>query len=93
MDFSHYKRSTLLRRLARRMALQKIEDLADYVALIEGDPAEAAALYQDFLIRVTGFFRDPESFDVLATARVSEPVRRPLAEEAHPHLGTRMRQR
>jgi two-component system CheB/CheR fusion protein len=66
VDFTHYKRNTLLRRLARRMALQKTEDLADYVALIGSDPAEAAALYQDFLIRVTGFFRDPESFELLA---------------------------
>ena len=66
VDFAHYKRNTLLRRLARRMALQKTEDLADYVALIGSDPAEAAALYQDFLIRVTGFFRDPQSFDLLA---------------------------
>jgi len=66
VDFSHYKRSTLRRRLARRMALQKTEDLGDYLALIGSDPAEAAALYQDFLIRVTGFFRDPDSFDLLA---------------------------
>jgi two-component system, chemotaxis family, CheB/CheR fusion protein len=66
VDFSHYKRSTLRRRLARRMALQKTEDLGEYVALIGSDPAEAAALYQDFLIRVTGFFRDPDSFDLLA---------------------------
>ena len=65
VDFLHYKRSTLRRRLARRMALQKIEDSAEYVALIEGDPTEAAALYQDFLIRVTGFFRDPDSFEGL----------------------------
>jgi two-component system, chemotaxis family, CheB/CheR fusion protein len=62
VDFTHYKRSTLLRRLARRMALQKIEDPAEYVTLIEGDATEAATLYQDFLIRVTGFFRDPDSF-------------------------------
>ena len=66
VDFTHYKRSTLRRRLARRMALQKIDGPADYLALIETDPAEATALYQDFLIRVTGFFRDPESFEGLA---------------------------
>ena len=64
-DFTHYKRSTLRRRIARRMALQKIDDAADYVALIERDPTEAATLYQDFLIRVTGFFRDPDSFEGL----------------------------
>ncbi|HEV2271268.1 MAG TPA: chemotaxis protein CheB [Steroidobacteraceae bacterium] len=66
VDFTHYKRSTLRRRLARRMALQKIDGPAEYLALIESDPAEATALYQDFLIRVTGFFRDPESFEGLA---------------------------
>jgi two-component system CheB/CheR fusion protein len=57
-NFTHYKRSTLRRRIARRMAVQRIDDTADYVALIERDPTEAATLYHDFLIRVTGFFRD-----------------------------------
>ena len=65
VDFTHYKRSTLRRRMARRMALRKVDELPDYVAMLEDDPAETAALYQDFLIRVTGFFRDPESFDRL----------------------------
>ncbi len=65
VDFTHYKRSTLRRRLARRMAMRKVDELTDYVAVLEEDPAEVAALYQDFLIRVTGFFRDPESFDGL----------------------------
>jgi two-component system CheB/CheR fusion protein len=62
VDFTRYKPSTLRRRLARRMALHRIDDLAGYVAVLEADATETAALYQDFLIRVTGFFRDPESF-------------------------------
>ncbi|MGH8218511.1 MAG: chemotaxis protein CheB, partial [Steroidobacteraceae bacterium] len=66
VDFTHYKRSTLRRRLARRMALRKVDEVPDYVAVLEDDPAEVAALYQDFLIRVTGFFRDPDSFEGLA---------------------------
>ena len=66
VDFTHYKRSTLQRRLARRMALRRLDDPGEYAGLVENDPAEAAALFQDFLIRVTGFFRDPESFDGLA---------------------------
>jgi two-component system CheB/CheR fusion protein len=66
VDFARYKPSTLRRRLSRRMALHRIDDLADYVALLEADATETAALYQDFLIRVTGFFRDPESFVGLA---------------------------
>lgn len=73
VDFSHYKRSTLLRRLGRRMAVRKIEQLSDYVGTLEDEPAEASALYQDFLIRVTSFFRDPESFDILS-ARVFPQV-------------------
>src|SRR6185312_2752221 len=68
VDFTHYKRSTLKRRLARRMALRKLEELSDYVGLLEDEPTEAAALYQDFLIRVTGFFRDPDSFEGLRRA-------------------------
>src|SRR5678815_4082812 len=65
LDFTHYKRSTLRRRLDRRMTLQGIESLRDYAERIERDPGESSALYQDFLIRVTEFFRDPASFDEL----------------------------
>jgi len=65
VDFTHYKRSTLKRRLARRMAVRKVDELPDYAAVLEDDPAEATALYQDFLIRVTEFFREPESFEGL----------------------------
>jgi two-component system CheB/CheR fusion protein len=65
VDFSHYKRSTIRRRLARRMAVRKVNELADYLGLLEEDAAEVAALYQDFLIRVTHFFRDPEAFVAL----------------------------
>ena len=65
LDFTRYKRSTLRRRLDRRMTLRGIESLSDYCDLIDRDPGELAALYQDFLIRVTEFFRDPDSFEVL----------------------------
>ena len=65
VDFTHYKRTTIWRRLERRMALRRIESLEEYCALIDTDPGELAALYQDFLIRVTEFFRDPDSFEAL----------------------------
>ena len=65
VDFAHYKRTTIWRRLERRMALRRIESLEEYRRLIDDDPGELAALYQDFLIRVTEFFRDPDSFDAL----------------------------
>ena len=65
VDFTHYKRTTVWRRLERRMALRRIDGLDEYRTLLDDDPAELAALYQDLLIRVTEFFRDPNSFDAL----------------------------
>jgi len=65
IDFTNYKRGTIQRRLSRRMALQQLTSVADYVALLESDPAETLALGRDLLIQVTKFFRDPETFDVL----------------------------
>ena len=64
-DFSHYKQSTVMRRISRRMAAQHVEDLEGYLELLRGDPAEVEALYQDLLIRVTSFFRQPEVFTML----------------------------
>src|ERR1700740_3415982 len=47
------------------MALHGLEDMRAYLRLLRDDPAELQNLYQDFLIRVTQFFRDPEAFQVL----------------------------
>jgi two-component system, chemotaxis family, CheB/CheR fusion protein len=65
VDFTHYKRTTILRRVRRRMALRGLDSAADYVRLLQDDPVEARALYHDFLIRVTRFFRDEEVFEAL----------------------------
>jgi len=64
-DLSLYKPSTISRRIERRMALHKIERLADYVRFVQEDKKEQRALYQDVLISVTSFFRDTEPFDVI----------------------------
>ncbi|MEX2471168.1 MAG: chemotaxis protein CheB, partial [Gemmatimonadota bacterium] len=64
-DFSGYKRSTLLRRIARRMAFRQVDTLPGYARLLEKDSSEADRLFQDLLISVSSFFRDPEAFDVL----------------------------
>jgi two-component system CheB/CheR fusion protein len=66
VDFSHYKRPTIERRLQRRMALHKLAGVREYLDLLERQPQEARLLYQDILIHVTFFFREPESFAVLA---------------------------
>ncbi|HEY7086609.1 MAG TPA: chemotaxis protein CheB [Tepidisphaeraceae bacterium] len=65
VDFTHYKLPTIRRRLHRRMVLQKITTIEQYVKFLQGNSAEIAALYQDILIHVTRFFREPESFNVL----------------------------
>ena len=65
VDFTHYKRTTIRRRIERRMMLRRIESLDEYRESLDTDPGELAALYQDFLIRVTEFFRDPAAFDAL----------------------------
>ena len=64
-DFRHYKRSTVLRRIARRMQVNRVVDLAGYRDLLASNPKEAAPLLQDMLISVTSFFRDPEAFAAL----------------------------
>jgi two-component system CheB/CheR fusion protein len=65
VDFKHYKQSTVKRRIVRRMALLKVEGIDRYIELLESNPQELDALYQDMLIKVTCFFREPASFQVL----------------------------
>ncbi|HYF15987.1 MAG TPA: chemotaxis protein CheB [Phycisphaerales bacterium] len=64
-DFACYKRATVLRRIARRMQVNGIEDLPGYVIYLRTHPGETGALLQDLLISVTNFFRDREAFDAL----------------------------
>jgi two-component system, chemotaxis family, CheB/CheR fusion protein len=65
VDFSHYKPKTLDRRIQRRMLLCKLEQLADYASYLQTNPSEIKALYEEILIHVTSFFRDPEAFSQL----------------------------
>jgi len=65
VDFAHYKRTTIQRRLSRRMAVHQIESLATYANLLEENSTEAQALFRDLLICVTSFFRDQEMFRAL----------------------------
>jgi len=64
-DFSLYKRSTIYRRIERRMGLQQINKIADYVRFLQGNPQEMELLFHDLLIGVTSFFRDPEAWEQL----------------------------
>jgi two-component system CheB/CheR fusion protein len=62
VDFSHYKKTTLHRRIERRLILKKIEKIADYLLFIRTNKTEQDLLFQDLLIPVTSFFRDEEIF-------------------------------
>ena len=64
-DFTLYKRSTLSRRIARRMQLLGIEGAGEYLDRLRCDGDECQALFRDLLINVTRFFRDPEHFEAL----------------------------
>lgn len=65
IDFGNYKPTTFQRRLQRRMAVQKCLNLREYTNYLREHPSEIQALYQDVLITVTSFFRDPEMYAVL----------------------------
>ena len=65
VDFTAYKSTTFDRRVQRRMLLYKIESLEDYAQHLQEHPDEVQALYEEILIHVTSFFRDPETFEQL----------------------------
>jgi two-component system CheB/CheR fusion protein len=82
-DFRCYRKKMLLRRVERRMGLNHIEHLKDYLNHLRHGPDEIKQLAKDLLISVTSFFRDPESFRMLETHAVVPLVQ---ARDAHESL-------
>ena len=72
-DFTKYKRATVLRRIARRMQVNKTDNFVTYIELLRDSENEAHALLADLLISVTTFFRDKEVFEAVAK-RVLPPI-------------------
>jgi two-component system CheB/CheR fusion protein len=64
-DFSGYKKPTVLRRVQRRMGLNRVTKIGDYAKILRQSPSEVTGLADDLLIHVTGFFRDPEAWEAL----------------------------
>jgi len=81
-DFSLYKKTTVYRRIERRMAIHQLDRIADYVRYLAENPQEADLLFKELLIGVTSFFRDPASW-----AALQEKVLPDLLA-AHPAGGT-----
>ncbi len=67
VEFGYYKQTTVNRRIQRRMAINKYNNLADYTKFIKENSAELELLYKDLLINVTSFFRDPNIYEALTT--------------------------
>ena len=65
IDFTHYKPSTVTRRIERRLKLAEIDDVREYVSHLESEHSELDVLYRDLLIGVTRFFRNEEAFEIL----------------------------
>ncbi len=84
-NFTHYKQNTIYRRLKRRMAIHKIEDISAYLHYLQETPQEAHNLFRDLLISVTSFFRNRDAFEGLKTK-----VLTPLIEKAEEHSTIRI---
>jgi two-component system CheB/CheR fusion protein len=82
VDFSLYKTNTLHRRIRRRMILNKLDGLEEYARYLGENVEEVENLYQDILINVTSFFRNPESFDVLKEKIFPRLIERRAPDEA-----------
>jgi two-component system, chemotaxis family, CheB/CheR fusion protein len=76
IDFRNYKSSTILRRISRRMAVSHVGSLRDYLDYLHANPNEVEELVKAFLIKVTGFFRDPEAFDFLRSYVIPDLIDR-----------------
>ncbi|NEZ05022.1 PAS domain-containing protein [Wenzhouxiangella sp. XN201] len=82
-DFSQYRASTLNRRMQRRLAIHGLSELAEYARLLDDNPQEVDLLFNEVLIGVTDFFRDPEVWAHLTETAIPELLSR---EETEPEL-------
>ncbi|MDP4283200.1 MAG: chemotaxis protein CheB [Bacteroidota bacterium] len=75
VDFTYYKQTTIRRRILRRMVILKLEKIADYQAYLKQNKTEQDTLFQDVLIPVTSFFRDPKIFEHLCHTVLPELIK------------------
>lgn len=73
-DFRAYRKKMLSRRIGRRMGLNQIDSIPEYLEFLRDHPEELKQLVKDLFISVTGFFRDPEAFEQLASQVIAPLV-------------------
>ena len=81
VDFAQYKPSTLHRRIRRRMALRKVAGLDAYHRYLAANPAEIESLYEDILLSVTNFFRNPDCFEALRVKVFPRLFEQPIPDD------------
>jgi two-component system CheB/CheR fusion protein len=74
IDFRNYKPTTILRRIARRMAVVRVASLREYERYLDAHQEEVQELIRAFLIKVTGFFRDPEAYEFIRERVIPELI-------------------
>ncbi len=82
-DFSQYRSSTLSRRIARRVAIHGLSELSEYANFLTHNPQEVDLLFNEVLIGVTDFFRDPQVWQYMADTAIPELLDR---KETGPEL-------
>ena len=80
-DFSHYKHSTIERRIERRLAVHQIGTLSDYILYLQKNPGEIDILFKNLVIGVTSFFRDPRSYQVIEEQMLAKLIEAKLPED------------
>ena len=89
-DFSLYKKSTVNRRIERRMNIHQISNINQYVRYLSENSPEIDLLFKELLIGVTSFFREPDSFAVLKDKVISHLLKSKKGKEHHTCLGGRL---
>ncbi|HLN44649.1 MAG TPA: chemotaxis protein CheB, partial [Candidatus Sulfotelmatobacter sp.] len=81
VDFTHYRETTITRRVSRRMVINKTENMEAYLAYLQTHPIELQALFDDLLIGVTNFFREPNTFLTLKEKVLPELIQKKAPNE------------
>ena len=81
VDFTYYKQTTIVRRIERRITVNQLRSIKDYVDYLREYPGEIFSLYRELLIGVTNFFRDPDAFELLEKKFLPDLLKKNAASE------------
>jgi two-component system, chemotaxis family, CheB/CheR fusion protein len=82
VDFQHYKPNTIKRRIIRRLLLYKLQTFGEYLQYLKSHTSEISVLFQDLLINVTAFFRDPDTLEYLKKTLLPKIIKNKTSGES-----------